>query len=47
MTKSEFNNGLNIIIIQDRKYKVEFKATQTPDKSEVRIRCHGGVGILC
>jgi hypothetical protein len=28
-------------------YKVECRATQTPDKNEGMTRCHGGVYILC
>jgi hypothetical protein len=28
------------------KYKIECRATRTPDKCEGRIRCHGGVSIL-
>jgi hypothetical protein len=29
------------------KYKIECGATRTPDKCEGRIRCRGGVSILC
>jgi hypothetical protein len=28
-------------------YKIECKASRTPGKCEGRIRCHGGVSILC
>jgi hypothetical protein len=29
------------------KYKIECRATWTPEKYEGRIRCLGGVSILC
>jgi hypothetical protein len=29
------------------KYKIQCRATQTPDKCQGRIRCLGGVSILC
>jgi hypothetical protein len=29
------------------KYKIECRTTQTSDNGEGRIRCHGGVSILC
>jgi hypothetical protein len=34
------------IIIPKAIYNVERKAIRTPDKSEGRIRCHGGAFIL-
>jgi hypothetical protein len=40
------NNVLNPIMIL-KKCKEECWATQTPDKSEGRIRCLGVISILC
>jgi hypothetical protein len=37
---------LNVIIIQKEK-EAEYWAKRIPEKREGRIRCHGGVSILC
>jgi hypothetical protein len=47
-TNDEVNKVLNVLIIPiNVLYKVECRATQTSDKCEGRIRCYGGVSILC
>jgi hypothetical protein len=43
LSNIEVNTVFNVIMIQNRKYKIECRATRTPDK----IRCRRGVSILC
>jgi hypothetical protein len=43
----EVNSEFNMITILKQQIQSRmYRATRTPEKSESRIRCHGGVSIL-
>jgi hypothetical protein len=44
---SEVNDVWNVNHNPQGNYKIECRASRTSDKCEGRIRCHGGVSILC